>query len=69
MNGVPMSHVDYKTWQCRPVEFKKSSCRMSLKPKKGPCRRVGLYPQTSGKIVKFFGGVSNMPNYLESSIR
>ena len=25
--GVPMSHVDYKKWQYRPVKFNKSSCR------------------------------------------
>ena len=28
-------HVDYKKSSCRPVKFKKITCRMSLKPKKG----------------------------------
>ena len=47
--GVPMLHVDYNKWLCRPVEFKKHPCRpvefkklpcrMSLRPKKG---RVAL---------------------------
>ena len=43
--GVPMSHVEYKKWLCRPVDLKKTSCRpadvrkascrISLRPKKG----------------------------------
>ena len=33
--AVPTSHVDYKKSPCRPVKFKKITCRLSLKPKKG----------------------------------
>ena len=40
---VPMSHVDYKKWQCHPVEFKKSSnvpgsqAAFPNGPQSGPC--------------------------------
>ena len=37
--GVPMSHVDYKKGQCRPVEYKKHHCR-PVKFKKHPSRPV-----------------------------
>ena len=48
--GVPMSHVDYKKGQCRPVEFKKHPCRMSLRPKKGcvALSILGVYTQFLG---------------------
>ena len=37
--GVPMSHVDFKKWLCRPVEFKKGPCRR-VEFKRRPCRPV-----------------------------
>ena len=42
--GVPMSHVDYKKWLCRPVEFKKDPCR-PVDFKEHPCRHVEFKKQ------------------------
>ena len=36
---VPMSHVDYRKWYCRPVNFRKVPCH-PVDFKKTSCRRV-----------------------------
>ena len=61
--GVPMSHVDYKKRQCRPVEFKKLPCRpvefkkQSCHPvefKKWPCR-MSLRPKKGRVALSILG--------------
>ena len=61
--GVPMSHVDYKKRQCRPVECKKQPCRpvefkkQSCRPvkfKKQPCR-MSLRPKKGRVTVSILG--------------
>ena len=39
-----MSHVDYKKWLCRNVDFKKGQCCMLLRPKRAPCQFQGSTP-------------------------
>ena len=43
-----MSHVDFKTWLCCHVDFKKVPCRMWLRSKKG-CVAVSILA-----IINFF---------------
>ena len=55
-----MSHVNYKKWKCRPVEFKKTYCRLSQKPKLGRVALsiLGVYTPCMGppKCLDLRGG-------------
>ena len=70
--GVPMSHVDYKKWQCRPVEFKETTCHpVDLKKtschyvgfRKVPCR-MSLMPEKSHVAMSILGVYA--PIYIEN---